>query len=72
MALHPLEGSHRPVDRRLQKDLRQLSRRFAKASKRVNDGAGLNELTYVVLATYLHRGQLHHFIRAHLQPLESE
>jgi hypothetical protein len=52
-ALHPLDGSRRPIERRMEKD-GKVSRRFAKVSKRAEDKAELRELTYVVLAAYAH------------------
>ena len=51
-ALHPLDNAQRPANKRLEKDMRKLSRRFAKASRRASDAAELRELTYDVLATY--------------------
>jgi hypothetical protein len=52
LALHPVDSARRPVNRQLEKDLRKLSRRFARASKRARDSQELQELTYVVLSTY--------------------
>lgn len=51
-ALHPFDDDHRPVSGRLTKHVRQMSRRFARASKSAHDGAELRELTYVALSTY--------------------
>lgn len=49
-----MDNAHRPVERRLERDLRKMSRRFGKASKKAYDRAELRELAYVVLSSYAH------------------